>query len=58
MVAEFMPIKTLFYMEEKVSKDAQVSSKGNGKTPSTEKTEIIRHFTSVENLASILQDGF
>lgn len=45
-------------MEEKVPKDAQVSSKSNGKTPSAEKTEIIRHFTSVENLASILQDGF
>lgn len=45
-------------MEEKVPKDAQVSSKSNGKTPSAEKTEIIRHFTSVECLCLILKNGF
>lgn len=44
-------------MEEKVPKDAQVSPKSNGKTPSLEKVKLIRHFTSVENLESILQDG-
>lgn len=45
-------------MEEKVPKDAQVSSKSNGKTPSAEKVKLIRHFTSVENLCLILKNGF
>lgn len=45
-------------MEEKVPKDAQVSSKSNGKTSSVEKVKLIRHFTSVEKLCLILQDGF
>lgn len=44
-------------MEEKVSRDAQEPSKGNGKTPPAEKLKNIRHFTSVENLCLILKNG-
>lgn len=44
-------------MEEKVSRDAQESSKGDGKTPPAEKPKTIRHFTSVENLCLILKNG-
>lgn len=54
---EFIPIKTLSIMEEKVSRDVQESSKGNGKTPPAEKPKTIRHFTSVENLCLILKNG-